>query len=100
MFIIQRLLYEYFKQLDDNQVQKDEMDRACSKQGGEDNGHGILVGKSEGKRPLGRARCMCEDNTKVDLGVIRWDSVDWIDLDQERDQWRAPVNTVMNLQVP
>jgi hypothetical protein len=57
----------------------------------------ILVGKPEGKRPLGRRRWV--DNIKMDLREIGWNGVDWIDLAQDRDQWRALVNTVMNLRV-
>jgi transposase len=64
------------------------------------NAYRILVGKPEGKRPLRRPRCRWVDNVKMYLTVIGWDGVDWIDLDQDRDQWRALVNTVMNLQVP
>jgi hypothetical protein len=60
----------------------------------------ILVGKPEGKRPLGRPRCRWVDNIKIDLSNIGWDGVDWIDLAQGRDQWRALVNMVMNLWVP
>jgi hypothetical protein len=60
----------------------------------------ILVGKPEGKRPLGRARRRWVDNIKMDLREIGWDGVDWIDLAQDRDRWRAHVNTVMNLRVP
>jgi hypothetical protein len=60
----------------------------------------ILVGKPEGKRPLGRPRRRWEDNIKIDLRVIGWGSTDWIDLAQDRDQWRAIVNTAMNLMVP
>jgi hypothetical protein len=52
------------------------------------------------KRPLGRPRCRWVDNSKIDLREIRWGGMDWIDLAQERDQWRALVNTVMNLRVP
>jgi hypothetical protein len=62
--------------------------------------HQPLVGKPEGKRPLGRPRCRWVDNIKMDLREIRWDGVDWIKLAQDRDQWRALVNTVMNLRVP
>jgi hypothetical protein len=58
------------------------------------------VGKLEGKRPLGRPRRRWEDNIKVDLREIGWGGMDWIELAQDRDQWRALVNTVMNLQVP
>jgi hypothetical protein len=60
----------------------------------------ILVGKPEGKRPLGRPRRRWVDNIKMDLTEIGWDGVDWIELAQDRDQWRALVNTVMNLLVP
>jgi hypothetical protein len=58
------------------------------------------VGKPEGKRPLGRQRRTWIDNIKMDLREIEWNSINWIDLVQDRDQWRALVNTVMNLQVP
>jgi hypothetical protein len=51
------------------------------------------------KRPLGRPRCRWVDNIKMDLREIGWDDMDWIDLTQDRDQWRALVNTVMNLWV-
>jgi hypothetical protein len=60
----------------------------------------ILVGKPEGKRPLGRPRRRWVDNIKMDLTEIGWDGMDWIDLAEGRDQWRALVNTVMNLRVP
>jgi hypothetical protein len=56
----------------------------------------ILVGKPEGKRPLGRQRRRWVDN----LRDIRWDGMDWIDVAQDRDQWRALVSTVLNLLVP
>jgi hypothetical protein len=58
------------------------------------------VGKPEGKRPLERPRCRQADNNKMDLKEIGWDSIDWIDLAQDRDQWRALLNTVMNLRLP
>jgi hypothetical protein len=60
----------------------------------------LLVGKTEGKRPLGRPRRRWVDNIKMDLLEIGWSSVDWIGLAQYRDKWRALVNAVMNLQVP
>jgi hypothetical protein len=58
----------------------------------------ILVGKPEGKRPLGRPRRRWEDNIKMDLQDVEW-GVDWIELAQDRDRWRALVNAVMNLRV-
>jgi hypothetical protein len=64
------------------------------------NAYRILVGKPEGKRPLGRPRRRREDNIRMDLREIEWGGMDWIDLAQDRDQWRALVNTIMNLQVP
>jgi hypothetical protein len=64
------------------------------------NAYRILVGKPEGKRPLGRLRRMWVDNVKMDFKEIRLDGVDWIDMPQDRDQWRALVNTVLNLRVP
>jgi hypothetical protein len=64
------------------------------------NAHRILVGKPEGKRPLGRPRRRWVDNIKIDLRERGWDGMDWIDLAQDRDQWRALVNMVMNLRVP
>jgi hypothetical protein len=57
----------------------------------------ILVAKPEGKRPLGRPRRRWLDNIKIDLREIGWDRVDWIELAQDRDQWRALVNTIMNV---
>jgi hypothetical protein len=64
------------------------------------NAYRILVGKPEGRRPLGRPRRRWVNNIKIDLREMGWDGIDWIDLAQDRDQWRALVNTVMNLRVP
>jgi hypothetical protein len=64
------------------------------------NAYRILVGKAEGKRPLGKPRCRWWDNIRMNLGEIGWGGMDWVDLAQDRDQWRALVNTVMNLRVP
>jgi hypothetical protein len=65
---------------------------------GEKNAYRILVGKLEGKRPLGRPRRRWEDNIRMDLREI-CGRMDWIDLAQDRDRWRALVNTVKNLWV-
>jgi hypothetical protein len=62
--------------------------------------YNILVGRPEGKRPLGRPRRRWEDNMKMDLREIGFGDVEWIYLAQDRDMWRAIVNTVLNLQVP
>jgi hypothetical protein len=62
--------------------------------------YNILVGRPEGRRPLGRPRRRWEDNTKMDLREIGFRDVDWIHWAQDRDRWRALVNTVMNLRVP
>jgi hypothetical protein len=70
---------------------------ACSTNGGEKECIQDFGGKARGKRPLGRPRSRWEDNIRMDLRGIGWGGMDWIDLDQDRDQWRALVNTVMNL---
>jgi hypothetical protein len=64
------------------------------------NAYRILVGKPEGKRPLGRPRHRWVDNIKMDLREVGWDGRDWIDLAQDRVRWRAYVNAVVNLQGP
>jgi hypothetical protein len=64
------------------------------------NAYRILVGKPEENRPLGRPRRRWVGNIKMDLREIGWDGMDWIDLAQDRAQWRALVITVMNLRVP
>jgi len=60
----------------------------------------VLVGKPEGKRPLGKPRRRWEDNIKMDLQEVGCRGMDWIELDEDRDRWRALVNAVMNLRVP
>jgi hypothetical protein len=61
--------------------------------------YGVLMGNPEGKIPLGRPRYRWEDGIRMDLTEIGWGSVDWIQLAQDSDRWRALVNTVMNLRV-
>jgi hypothetical protein len=79
------------------------MGRACSTNGAKRNAYRILVGKPERKRPLGRPRCRLVDNISIlilNLRHMRWGGTNWIDLAQDRDQWRTLVITVMNLRVP
>jgi hypothetical protein len=64
------------------------------------NAYRLLVGKSKGKRPLGRRRRRWVDNIKMDLGGIGWGGVELIGLVQDRDKWRALVNAVMNFRIP
>jgi hypothetical protein len=64
------------------------------------NAYRVLVGKPEGKRPLGKPRRRWVDNIKTDLREMGWSGLDWMDMAQDRDQWRALVNTVLNLRVP
>jgi len=68
---------------------------------GEDRGvHRVLVGKPEGKRPLGRPRRRWEDNIKMDLQKVRGDHGEWMELAQDRNRWWALVRTVRNFRVP
>jgi hypothetical protein len=76
-----------------NQVAEDEMGEKRS-------AYRLLVGKPEGKRPLGRPRYRWEDNIRMDLVEVGWGDVDWIGLVKDRNRWRALVNSVLNLRVP
>ena len=60
----------------------------------------VLVGKPVGKRPLERPRCRWKDNIKMDPQEVGCGGMDWIELDEDRDRWRAFVNAVMNVRVP
>jgi len=62
--------------------------------------HMVLVGKPEGKRPLGRPIRGWEDNIKMDLQEVRGGCEDWMELAQDRDRWQALVSTMMNIRVP
>jgi hypothetical protein len=60
----------------------------------------LLVGKPEGRRPLGSPRRRWVDNVRMDLGKVGWGDADWIDLVQDRNRWRALINSVFNFRVP
>jgi len=76
------------------------MGGACSKYGERRGVYRVLVGKPEGKRPLVRSRHRWQDNIKIDLQEVGCRGMDWIELAQDRDRWRALVNAVINLQAP
>jgi hypothetical protein len=63
------------------------------------NAYRLLVVKPEGRRPLGRPRCRWVDNVSMDFIEVKWGDVDWIGLAQDRDRWRALVNSLLNLRV-
>jgi hypothetical protein len=83
-----------------NYVEEDELGGACSTNGEKRNAYRLLVGKPEGKRPLGRPRRRCVDNIRTDLEETGWGGVEWIGLAQDRDKWRALVNALMSLRAP
>jgi hypothetical protein len=76
------------------------MGGACSTNGEKRNVFRLLVGKPEGRRPLGRPRRRWVDNIRMDLVEVGWGDVDWVGLAQDRDRSRALVNSVLNLRVP
>jgi hypothetical protein len=74
--------------------------RHAGRTGKKKNAYRSLVGKPEGKRPLGRPRRRWVDNIRMDLGEVGWGDVDWIGLAKDMNSWRALENSVLNLQVP
>jgi len=82
-------------------MEKNELGGACNANERETRGvYRFMVGKPEGKRPLGRPRRMWEDNIKMDLQEVGCEIMDWIGMIQDRDRWRTVVNAVINLRVP
>jgi hypothetical protein len=75
------------------------MGGACSSDGKERGVYRVLVGKPDGKRPLTRPRHRWEDNIKMDIQEVECEDMDWIELAQDREQWRSLLNTVMNLRL-
>jgi hypothetical protein len=71
-----------------------------ARMGAKRNAYRLLLGKPEGKRPLGSPRHRWVGNIRIDLGEVGWSNVDWIDLAQDRNRWRALVNSVLNLRLP
>ena len=81
-------------------IEKNEMGGTCGAYAGEERGvHRVLVGKPEGKRPLGIPRSRWEDNIKMELQEVGGGCGDWMELAQDRGRWRALVSTVMNFRV-
>jgi hypothetical protein len=76
------------------------MGGVCSTHGAKRAAYSVLMGKPEGRRPLRRPRPRREGNIKIDLRDIKWGGVDWTDLAQNRERFKFPMNTVMNLGIP
>ena len=83
-----------------DKIKKNEMGGACSTYAERRSVYRVLVGKSEGKRPLWRPRHIWEDNIEIDLQEVGCWGTGWIKLAQDRDRWQALVNAVMNLLFP
>jgi hypothetical protein len=71
----------------DDKIEKNEIGRACNADGEQRGMYRVLVGKPEGKRPLGRPRCRWKDNIRMDLQEVGCGGIDWIRLAQDRDRW-------------
>jgi hypothetical protein len=91
-------LFKYYCAGD--KIENNGMVGACSVDGEGRGVYKVLVGKPEGKRPLGRPKRRWEDNIKMGLQKVGSGRMDWIELAQDRDKWRALVNVVINLRVP
>ena len=93
-------LNDFYSSCTGDKIEKNEMGWACGAYGGREGAYSFLVGKPEGKRPLGRPRRRWVNNIRMDLQEVGYGYVDWIGLAQDRDRWRALVSAVMNLRVP
>ena len=82
-----------------DKIEKNEMGCSCGANGLEEGVYRVLVGKPEGRRPLGRPRRRWLDNIRMDLQEVGCGYMDWIGLTQDRDRWRTLVSAVMNLRV-
>jgi hypothetical protein len=83
-----------------DQMKKNEVGGACSTCWEGRVAYRVLVGRPEGRRPLGRPRRRWDNKIKKDIQEVGWGGMDWIDMAQDRDRWRAVVSAVMNLRVP
>jgi len=83
-----------------DKIKKNEMGGHVAHMGEGRGAYRVLVGNPEGRRPLGRPRRRWEDNIRMDLREVRCGCVDWMELAQDRDRWRALVSAVTNLRVP
>jgi len=83
-----------------DKIKKNKMGGACSAYGGGRVVYRVLVGKPEGRSPLGKPRRRWEDNIRKDLREVGCGCVDWMELAEDRDRWRALVSAIMNLRVP
>jgi hypothetical protein len=93
-------IHIYISYTSRNKIEKIEMGGACSMYGEGRGVYRVLMGKPEGKRPLGRPRRRWEVNVRMDLQEVGCGSEDWIGLAQDMDRWRALVSAVRNLRVP